>query len=88
MVLFISHYIRGLVFYFQQYFRYVPSQESDWSCFCVLGVSRQESDWSCICVLGVMYLCVRGIDFVTLYNLFYFNTNVNKSKSDNLLDKA
>ena len=27
---------------------------------------------SCICVLGVMYLCVRGIDFATLYNLFLF----------------
>ena len=24
---------------------------------------------SCICVLGVMYLCVRGIDFVSFYDL-------------------
>jgi ferredoxin-thioredoxin reductase catalytic subunit len=31
----------------------VPSQESDRSCICMLGVSSQESDWSCICMLGV-----------------------------------
>ena len=30
-----------------------PSQESEWSCICVLGVSNQESEWSCICALGV-----------------------------------
>jgi hypothetical protein len=29
----------------------VPSQESEWSCICVLGVS-------------VMYMCVRGISHV------------------------
>ena len=31
----------------------VSSQESDWSCICMLVVSSQESDWSCICMLGV-----------------------------------
>jgi hypothetical protein len=47
----------------------VSSQESEWSCICVLGlfmlylcllfikvsVSSQESEWLCICVLGYIY---------------------------------
>ena len=39
----------------------VQSQESEWSCICVLGVSlpSQVSQRSCICVLGVSILCVR-----------------------------
>ena len=41
------------------------SQESDWSCICVLvrGIS-QESDWSCICVLGVSVRKVTGHVYV------------------------
>ena len=31
----------------------VPSQDSEMSCICVLGVSSQDSEMSCICVLGV-----------------------------------
>jgi hypothetical protein len=54
-----------------------PSQESEWSCICVLGLSMlylcllfikvtvpsQESEWSCICVLGLsmLYLCLLFI---------------------------
>jgi hypothetical protein len=31
----------------------IPSQESEQSCTCVLGVPSQESEQSCTCVLGV-----------------------------------
>jgi hypothetical protein len=31
----------------------VPSQDSEMSYMCVLGLSSQESEMSCICVLGV-----------------------------------
>ena len=31
----------------------VPSQDSEMSCICVLGVSSQDSEMSYICVLGV-----------------------------------
>ena len=42
----------------------VPSQESEWSCICVLGLlilpvgPSQESEQSCICVLGLLILPV------------------------------
>ena len=46
----------------------IPSQESERSCICVLGVSSQESERSCICVLGVSSqeserscICVLGV---------------------------
>jgi hypothetical protein len=32
---------------------YVPSQDSEMSCICVLRVSSQDSEMSCICVLAV-----------------------------------
>jgi hypothetical protein len=56
----------------------VSSQESEWSCICVLGLSMlylcllfievtvpsQEREWSCICVLGLsmLYLCLLFIN--------------------------
>ena len=41
------------------------SQESDWSCICMLGVQSlplpsQESEWSCICMLEVKARRVGG----------------------------
>ena len=35
-----------------------------------LVVPSQENERSCICVLEVMYLCVRGIDFASLYEFW------------------
>ena len=46
------------------------SQESEWSCICMLGVQSwscicsQESEWSCICMLGVQARRVSGHVFV------------------------
>ena len=47
---------------------HVPSQESEQSCICVLGVSSQGSEQSCICVLEVSSqgseqscICVLGV---------------------------
>ena len=45
------------------------SQESGWSCICMLGVHSlpvpsQESEWSCICMLGVQARRVSGHVFV------------------------
>ena len=34
------------------------SQESEWSCICMLESTSQESEWSCICMLGVHSLPV------------------------------
>jgi len=55
----------------------VPSQESDRSCICMLGVSlpSQESDQSCICMLGVSILHLSTIlvlDFGTVSTILYF----------------
>ena len=54
----------------------IPSQESEQSCTCVLGVPSQESEQSCTCVLGVpsqksekSCTCVlAGIDFASFYD--------------------
>jgi hypothetical protein len=45
------------------------SQESGWSCICMLGVHNlpvpsQESEWSCICMLEVQARRVGGHLFV------------------------
>jgi hypothetical protein len=45
------------------------SQESGWSCICMLGVQSlpvpsQESERSCICMLGVQARGVSGYVFV------------------------
>ena len=45
------------------------SQESGWSCICMLGVHSlpvpsQESEWSCICMLEVQARRVSGHVFV------------------------
>jgi len=64
----------------------VPSQESEQSCICVLGVSlpSQESERSCICVLGVSFMPLSMIllfDFATVqhcgisYFSFYYTEN-------------
>ena len=42
----------------------VHSQESEWSCICMFGVPSQESEWSCICMLGVQARRVSGHVFV------------------------
>ena len=44
----------------------IPSQESERSCICVLGVSSQESERSCICVLGVSNFPLSTISIVFL----------------------
>jgi hypothetical protein len=44
----------------------IPSQESERSCICVLGVSSQESERSCICVLGVLNFPLSTISIVFL----------------------
>ena len=42
----------------------VPSQDSEMSCICVLGVSVPSQDMSCICVLGYQVRTVRCHVFV------------------------
>jgi len=78
--------IRGVNFAFLRF--PVPSQESEWSCICVLGVSilhflrfpvpSQESEWLCICVFGEYIFYHFQLDFGTVSDsavllAFHFN---------------
>ena len=55
----------------------VPSQESEESCICVLGLSSQEGEESCICVLEVSSqeseescICAIGLSTLSLSMIF------------------
>ena len=52
----------------------VPSQESDWSCICVLGVSipnlyQARKGSGHVCVLGLSTLLLSEIVIATLFNI-------------------
>ena len=54
---------------------HAPSQESEQSCICVLGVSSQESEQSCICVFRVSILPLSTIfllDIEIILTVWYF----------------
>jgi hypothetical protein len=45
------------------------SQESEWSCICMLGVEAR-GEWSCICMLGV-----HSLSWLVLLTYKYMTTH-------------